>query len=163
MTDYFTKDSDGKFVEVSEKILPQSEVDGIIEKRLERERGKYADYDTLKETAGKVETIKSEYETKLKEKDTKIGELSTEVTTAKLGVTKVKIASEFKLSDEAQEFLTGDSEEKLREQAEKLSKVGGGKKVVVTKHGKPSGNDDKKSGDSKSIARNLFGRNSSDA
>ena len=163
MTDYFTKDSDGKFVEVSEKVLPQSEVDGIIEKRLERERGKYADYDTLKEKAGKVDTITQDYENKLKEKDTKIGELSTEVTSAKLGTTKIKIANEFKLSDEAQEFLTGDSEEKLREQAEKLSKVGGGKKVTVTKSGKPSGNDDKKSGDSKSIARNLFGLNSSDA
>lgn len=163
MTDYFTKDSDGKFVEVSEKVLPQSEVDGIIEKRLERERGKYSDYDDLKEKAGKVDAITQDYENKLKEKDTKIGELSTEVTSAKLGTVKIKIANEFKLSDEAQEFLTGDSEDKLREQAEKLSKVGGGKKVVVTKHGKPSGDDDKKSGDTKSIARNLFGRNSSDA
>lgn len=163
MTDYFTKDSDGKFVEVSEKVLPQSEVDGIIEKRLERERSKFKDYDDLLEKAGKVDTITQDYENKLKEKDTKIGELSTEVTSAKLGTVKIKIANEFKLSDEAQEFLTGDSEDKLREQAEKLSKVGGGKKVVVTKHGKPSGDDDKKSGDTKSIARNLFGRNSSDA
>lgn len=162
MADYFTKDSDGNYVEVSEKVLPQSEVDGIIEKRLERERGKYSDYEDLKAKAVKVDSIASEYESKLKEKDTKIGELSTEVTTAKLGVTKVKIANEFKLSDEAQEFLTGDSEEKLREQAEKLSKVGGGKKVVITKKGKPSDNDGK-AGDSKSIARNLFGRNSSDA
>lgn len=163
MTDYFTKDSDGKFVEVSEKILTQSEVDGIIEKRLERERSKFKDYDDLLEKAGKVDTITKDYENKLKEKDTKIGELSTEVTSAKLGTVKIKIANEFKLSDEAQEFLTGDSEDKLREQAEKLSKVGGGKKVVVTKHGKPSGDGDKKSGDTKSIARNLFGRNSSDA
>lgn len=162
MTDYFTKDSDGNYVEVSEKILPQSEVDGIIEKRLERERGKYSDYDDLKAKASKVDSITSDYESKLKEKDTKIGELSTEVTSAKLGVTKIKIASEFKLSDEAQEFLTGDSEDKLREQAEKLSKVGGGKKVVITKKGKPVDNDGK-AGDSKSIARNLFGRNNSDA
>jgi hypothetical protein len=163
MTDYFTKDSDGKFVEVSEKVLPQTEVDGIIEKRLERERGKYSDYEDLKAKAVKVDTIASDYENKLKEKDTKIGDLSKEVSTARLEGTKIKIATQFKLSDEAQEFLTGDSEDKLREQAEKLSKVGGGKKVVVTKNGKPSGNDDKKSGDSKSIARNLFGRNSSDA
>jgi hypothetical protein len=163
MTDYFTKDSDGKFVEVSEKVLPQSEVDGIIEKRLERERGKYSDYDDLKEKAGKVDTIKSDLESKLAEKDVTIGDLTGKVKQAELGTTKVKIATEFKLSDEAQEFLTGDSEEKLREQAEKLSKVGGGKKVTVTKHGKPSGDDDKKSGDTKSIARNLFGRNSSDA
>ncbi len=162
MTDYFTKDSDGKFVEVSEKVLPQSEVDGIIEKRLERERSKFKDYDDLLEKAGKVDTITQDYENKLKEKDTKIGELSTEVTSAKLGTVKIKIANEFKLSDEAQEFLTGDSEDKLREQAEKLSKVGGGKKVVITKKGKPAENGGKP-GDSKSIARNLFGRSSSDA
>jgi len=161
MTEYFTKDGD-EFKKVDDNLFTQSEIDSdIIPKRLERERKKFADYDTLKETAGKVETIKSEYESKLKEKDTKIGELSTEVTTAKLGTTKVKIASEFKLSDEAQEFLTGDTEDKLREQAEKLSKVGGGKKVVVTKKGKPTDDDDKTG--SKSIARNLFGRKDSDA
>lgn len=161
MTEYFTKDGDD-FKPVSDTLFTQSEIDtDIIPKRLERERKKYADYDTLKETAGKVETIKSEYESKLKEKDTKIGELSTEVTTAKLGTTKVKIASEFKLSDEAQEFLTGDTEDKLREQAEKLSKVGGGKKVTVTKKGKPGEGEGGKS-DSSSIARNLFGRNKSD-
>lgn len=161
MTEYFTKDGD-EFKKVDDNLFTQSEIDSdIIPKRLERERKKFADYDTLKETAGKVETIKSEYESKLKEKDTKIGELSTEVTTAKLGTTKVKIASEFKLSDEAQEFLTGDTEDKLREQAEKLSKVGGTKKVVVTKKGKPTDDDDKTG--SRSIARNIFGRKDSDA
>lgn len=159
MTKYFTKDGDN-FVEVSENLLTQTDVDGVVEKRLERERGKFADYETLKEKAGKVDTIKSELEGKLKEKETLIGNLTGELNTAKLGTTKVKIASEFKLSDEAQEFLTGDSEEKLREQAEKLSKVGGGKKVVVTKKGKPAEGGDKS--DTKSIARNLFGRNKSD-
>lgn len=162
MTEYFTKDSDGKFVEVSEKVLPQSEVDGIIEKRLERERGKFSDYEDLRAKAGKVDTITEDFQKQLKEKDTKIGDLSKEVTTAKLGTTKLKIATEFKLSDEAQEFLTGDTEDALREQAEKLSKVGGGGKVKVTKKGKPA-DDDAKAGDSKSIARNLFGRNKSDA
>lgn len=161
MTKYFTKDSDGNLQEVADTLFTQSEIDtDIIPKRLERERKKFADYDDLKEKAGKVDTITSEYESKIKEKDTKIGELSSEVTSAKLGTTKVKIASEFKLSDEAQEFLTGDTEDKLREQAEKLSKVGGGKKVTVTQKGKPGEGEGQK--DNSSIARNLFGRNKSD-
>ena len=161
MTEYFTKDGDD-FKPVEDKLFTQAEIDtDIIPKRLERERKKYANYDDLVEKAGKVDTITSEYEGKLKEKDTKIGELSKEVTTAKLGTTKVKIASEFKLSDEAQEFLTADTEDGLREQAEKLSKVGGGKKVTVTKKGGKPGDDDTKN-DSTSIARNLFGRKNSD-
>lgn len=160
MTKYFTKDGDD-FKEVEDTLFTQSEIDtNILPKRLERERSKFADYDTLKEKAGKVDTITSDFESKLAEKDVLVGELTTKVKTAELGTEKVKIASKYKLSDEAQEFLTGDTVEDLEAKAEKLSKLAPGGKVTVTKKGKPVEGEEK--GNQK-IARNLFGRNQADA
>jgi hypothetical protein len=161
MTKYFTKDGDD-YKEVEDTLFTQSEIDtNIIPKRLERERGKYADYDTLKEKAQKVDTIESEWKDKLAEKDVQIGELTTKVKTAELGTEKVKIISKYKLSDEAAEFLTGDTVEDLEAKAEKLSKIAPGGKVTISKSGKPKEGEDKNS--SSAIARNLFRRNNSDA
>lgn len=154
MAEYFYKDGDD-YKKVEDTLLGQADVDKVVESRLERERKKFADYDTLKETAAKVSTIKSEYEDKLKEKDTVIGTLSGEVKTAKLATDKVKIINEFKLSDELSEFVTGETADEMRERAEKLSKgigVSGGK-VVIKKEGKPG----EKDTDSKKIAKSLFG------
>lgn len=154
MAEYFYKDGDD-YKKVEDTLLGQADVDKVVESRLERERKKFADYDTLKETAAKVSTIKTEYEDKLKEKDTVIGTLSGEVKTAKLATDKVKIINEFKLSDELSEFVTGETADEMRERAEKLSKgigVSGGK-VVIKKEGKPG----EKDTDSKKIAKSLFG------
>lgn len=152
--EYFKKDGDD-YVKVADPLHTQADVDKVVESRLERERKKFADYDTLKETAGKVDTIKSEFETKLKEKDTAISSLTGDLTKAKLETDKVKIVSEFKLSDDLAEFVTGETADEMRERAEKLAKgigVSGGK-VVIKKNGKP----EDKASDSKAIAKGLFG------
>lgn len=152
MTEYFTKDGD-EYKKVEDTLLPQADVDKVVETRLERQKKQFADYDDLKETAGKVNSIKQEYEDKLKEKDTTIGTLSSEVKTAKLATDKVKIIHEFGLKDDLHEFVTGDTVDEMRERAEKLAKGIGGGKVVIKKDGKP----DEKSSDSKAIAKGLFG------
>jgi len=152
MAEYFYKDGD-EYKKVDDALHTQADLDKVVESRLERERKKFADYDTLKETAAKVGSIKSEYEDKLKEKDTAIGTLSGEVKSAKLETDKVKIIHEFKLSDELSEFVTGETADEMRERAEKLSKGLPGGKVVIKKDGKP----DEKQTDSKKIAKSLFG------
>lgn len=156
MTEYFTKDSDGNYVEVSEKVLPQSDVDGIIEKRLERERGKYSDYDDLKAKAGKVDTVTKEYEDKLKAIGTEKSDLETKLSKATLETDKVKLIHEFKLSDDLAEFVTGDTVDEMRQRAEKLSKGVTGGKVTVTKTPKPG----EKASDSKTLAKSLFPKKS---
>lgn len=157
MAEYFKKDGDN-YVPVDDKLLGQEDVDKVVESRLERERKKFADYDTLKETAGKVDTIKSEYETKLKEKDTKLSEAEKSVGAAKLETVKVKTMHEFKLSDDLSEFINGTDEDTIRSQAEKLSKGIPGGSVVIDKEKKPG----EKSSDTKKIAKNLFGGKSDD-
>jgi chaperonin cofactor prefoldin len=156
MAKYFIKDGDG-YVEASEALLTQPEVDNIVEKRLERQRNQFADYDTLKEQAGKVETIKSEFEQKLKDADTAKTELEKSLAKANLETEKVKIVHEFKLSDDLQEFVVGENADEMRKRAEKLAKGVTGGAVNIDKKPKP---EDGKSTDSKVIAGKLFGNKS---
>ena len=152
MAEYFYKEGD-EFKKVEETLLPQPDVDKVVEARLERQKKQYADYDTLKEKAGKVDTIAKEYEDKLKAAGTEKSELEGKLKTAQLETDKVKIIHEFKLPDDAAEFLTGDTADEIRERAEKLSKLPGGGKVVIKKDPKPG----EKDTDSKKIAKSLFG------
>lgn len=157
MAEYFTKDGD-EYKKVDENLLTQTDVDSVIEKRLERERGKFADYETLKEQAGKVESIKSEFESKLKAIGTEKSELEKQLGQSKLETEKVKVVHEYKLSDELAEFVTGETPDEMRKRAEKLSKgiTGGG--VNIDKKGKP----EDKASENKVIASKLFGKKSDD-
>lgn len=155
MTEYFTKDGDA-FKPVSENLLTQTDVDGVIEKRLERERGKFSDYDSLKEKAGKVDSITADFTTKLAEKDTTLETLTKQLSGAKLETDKVKIIGEFKLSDDLAEFVTGDTVDEMRTRAEKLSKGIAPGKVIVGKDGKPA--PDASKPDTAKVAASLFGR-----
>lgn len=155
MAEYFTKDGD-EFKKVEDTLFTQSEIDtNIIPSRLERERKKFADYDTLKEKAGKVDTIKSEYEGKLQEKDTALSDLNAKLGKAQLETDKVKIVHKFKLSDELAEFVTGETVEEMQQRAEKLSKGVTGGTIKIDKDEKPG----EKTSDSKKIASKLFGSN----
>lgn len=161
MTKYFTKEGDD-YKEVDQDLYTSEAMTDTVNKRLDRQRrNDFGDYDELKEKAAKVDTISSEFETKLGEKDVLIGELTGKVKAAELATDKAKIVSKYKLSDDAAEFLTGDTAEDLEAKAEKLSKLAPGGKVIISKTGKPDDEDSK--GDSRKIAGNLFGRKSSDA
>ena len=159
MAEYFKKDGD-EYIEVEDTLFTQDEIDTkIMPKRLERERAKFADYDELKEKANQVDTIKSEYETKLQEKDSSLSTLQTDLKKAQLETDKVKIVHEFKLSDDLAEFVTGDDADTMRKRAEKLAKgFKGGGVPPVNKDGKPSGKG--KETDSRRIAKSLFGSKS---
>lgn len=157
MAEYFKKDGDD-YVAVDDKLHTQEDVDKVVESRLERERKKFSDYDKLKETAGKVDSIKSEYEDKLKAAGDEKSVVEKERDSAKLETVKVKAVHEFKLSDELSEFINGEDEKTIREQAEKLSKGVKGSTVKVNKTEKP----EDKTSDTKKIAKGLFGANKSD-
>jgi len=154
MTEYFTKDGDD-YVKVEDTLLTQSSVNGIVEKRLEQQkRNEFSDYDELKEKAGKVETITTEYEDKLKTVGEEKSAIEKALGDAKLETFKVKTTHEFKLSDKLTKFLTATDEKGIREQAEELSKGVPGEQVVIDKDKKPE--DDKKNSDIKKVRDNLF-------
>lgn len=156
MTKYFTQDGDN-YVEVSDPLHTQSDVDTIVTNRLERERQKFSDYDTLKEKAAKVDTLNSEWETKLKDATGKVESLTKDLGAAKLTTEKVKIVNEFKLSDDLAEFVTGETAEEMRTRAEKLAKGTKGGTVNLDKKPKPA---DEKKTQSKELAGKLFGKRS---
>lgn len=158
MAEYFKKDGDN-YVPVEDKLLPQDEVDKVVESRLERQKKQFADYDELKEKAGSVDKVKSEYEEKLKGVSTEKSELEGKLKSATLETVKVKAIHEFKLSPELSEFINGDDEDTIRSQAEKLSKGVGGSSVKIDKTPKPG---EKKTSDTKQVAKSLFGGKSSD-
>lgn len=156
MTKYFTQDGDN-YTEVADPLHTQADVDQIINTRLERERGKFSDYDALKEKAGKVDTLNAEWETKLADSTGKVESLTKDLGAAKLETDKVKIVTEFKLSDELAEFVTGTTPEEMRTRAEKLAKGTKGGTVNLDKKPKPT---DDKTAQSKELAGKLFGKKS---
>lgn len=158
MAEYFKKEGD-KYVPVEDKLLGQEDVDKVVETRLERQKKQFADYDELKAKAGKVDDITSEFTEKLKKAADEKSEVEKQLGGAKLETVKVKAIHKFKLSDDLSEFLNGENEDTILSQAEKLSKGIPGGSVVIDKDPKP---DDKKSSDTKKVARNLFGGNKSD-
>lgn len=156
MTKLFTKNDDGQFEEVDAFLQP--EVDNIVKSRLERDREKYADYDALKEKAGKVDTLKSEYEDKLNGVTTEKSELEKALAKTKLETEKVKIVHKLNLPDELHEFVTGDTPDEMLARAEKLAKGVKPGKVNIDKNDKPNGSKT----DSAKLAGKLFGSKSDD-
>lgn len=158
MTKYFTKDGDN-YVEVTDTLHTQEHLDQVVKERAERvARKDFGDYDELKAKAAKVDTITKEFEGKLKEKDTLVSTLNADLGKAKLETDKVKIVSEFKLSDELAEFVSGETADEMRQRAEKLSKGIGTSGFKIDKDKKP----DDKATDSSKIAKSLLGGNKSD-
>lgn len=157
MAKLFTKEGDD-YKEV--EAFTQDEVNDIVGKRVDRTKEQFADYDDLKTKASSVDTVKTEYEEKLKKAGEEKTDLEKQLAGAKLGTEKVKIMHEFKLSDDMEEFVTGDTVDDLRKKAEKLSKGAPGGKLPIKKEEKPKGGTG--GSDSKSIAGKLFGKKSDD-
>jgi hypothetical protein len=158
MAEYFKKDGEN-YVPVEDKLLSQEEVDKVVESRLERQKKQFADYDDLKEKAGKLDSINAEWETKLKTVGDEKSALEKDLASAKLETVKIKVMHEFKLSDDLSEFINGTDEDTIRSQAEKLSKGVGGASVKIDKTPKP---EDKKNSDIKKVTKGLFSKNSDD-
>ena len=97
-------------------INTQEEFDAAIRDRLERERGKYADYEDLKT---QVSTLTTERDTALQqvaERDAKIAKYETDSV-------KTRIARDKGLPVEVASRLTGETEEEILQDAEALAQI----------------------------------------
>lgn len=111
-------------------IETQEQLNAIIKARLDREKEKYADYDTLAEKIKKLETENSNLKQTISDKETsesttvsKIAELEKDVTTWKQKSLKQQIAMKNGLPFDLADRLQGDSEESLNEDAERLASL----------------------------------------
>ena len=97
-------------------INTQEEFDAAIRERLERERGKYADYEDLKT---QVSTLTTERDTALQqvaERDAKIAKYETDSV-------KTRIAREKGIPAEMAHRLTGETEEDIAKDADILAQI----------------------------------------
>lgn len=104
-----------------EKTFTQAEMDAIIEGRLAREKQKYADYESLKEKAGKYEELKNSSKTETEKMEEKMAELEKQLNTftkeKTVGQIRDKVAAEMKVPAN---LLTGEDEETCKKQAEAI-------------------------------------------
>ena len=111
-------------------IETQEQLDAIIKSRLEREKAKYSDYDTLAEKIKNLQTENSKLKQTITDKETsentsltRISELEKDVTIWKNKSLKQQIAMKNGLPFDLAERLQGDSEESLNLDAERLASL----------------------------------------
>lgn len=104
-----------------EAITSQEDLDKIIQKRLARERNKYADYEALAAKAAKfdesVEAGKSELDKAIERAERAEEELAAR----RVEADRFKVIAEFNLPADLHDLITGTDVEEMRARAEKLS------------------------------------------
>lgn len=118
MNQFYKKNEDGEYVECD---LSQEDINQAVKERVDRVNRKYADYDELKANLEAKDKLLRENEDKINGLLSDKANLEDEVKAAKLETERVKIVSEFKLSDDLADFVTGDTVEEMRGRAEKLA------------------------------------------
>ena len=120
-------------------IETQEQLDAIIKSRLDREKAKYSDYDTLAEKIKNLETENTNLKQAITEKETsestnltRITELEKDVNAWKNKSLKQQIAMKNGLPFDLADRLQGDNEESLNEDAERLASL-----VSVKKYTQP--------------------------
>ena len=97
-------------------INTQEEFDAAIKERLERERGKFADYESLKTQVGTLTT----------ERDTAVQQLNdanTKIKTYETNSVKMRIAQEKGIPAEMALRLTGETEEDIAKDADSMAQI----------------------------------------
>lgn len=146
--------------ENGERYFTQSEMDAIIGERLSRERSKYADYDSLKERAGKYDELQENSKTELQKANEKAARLEKELgdlkKTNSVREIREKISGEMKVPAE---LLTGEDEETCKKQAEAFLKYVKPQRYPDTKPNNRRNTGGHETNESmRDFARQIFGR-----
>lgn len=145
------------------KTFTQEEVNAMIGKRVNEVTSKYADYDSLKEKAGKYDEIQNSGKTELQKANERADALQKQLD----GLTKANTVREAreKVSKELSipvELLTGEDEETCKKQAEAILKFAKPQQYPGTKKNNGSkGNSGAVSQGDESMrefARSIFGK-----
>lgn len=105
------------------KTFTQAELDAIVGDRLKRERTKYADYETLKEKAEKLDALEEQSKSELEKATEKAAALQAELDGLKkaesLRVMREKVAAEYEVPVT---LLNGETEDDCVAQANEILK-----------------------------------------
>lgn len=144
----------------NEKTFTQAEMDSIIEGRLAREHEKYADYDSLKEKAGKYDEMQEKSKSELQKANEKNQALQKELDQLKKDGTvrqvKEKVAKD---TGVPAELLTGEDEETCKKQAEAILKFAKPKSYPGTKESRRNITEHHEKDDAmREFAHQIFGK-----
>lgn len=154
MLEFYVQKEDGEFEKAS-----QEQLDKKIADRLRRKDEKHAEelkqYEGFKKQAeemtASVEDFKNQIATLKNEKE----KLEQDFKKSENEVIRQKVMKDYKLSDELEDFITGDSEDELRSKAERLAHSVGNSSIKIEKIERPEA----EISQSQQIARNLLGKN----
>lgn len=111
-------------------IETQEQLDTIIKARLDREKSKYADYESLAEKIKNLETENTKLKQTISDKEesestnlNRIAELEKSVSGWEAKALKQQVAIKYGLPFDLADRLQGDSEESLNEDAERLASL----------------------------------------
>lgn len=130
----------------------QEELDRIIQKRLDRERSKFSDYNDLKATADQLQT---KYDDASKQLNESLEKLSGYEAKEQRAAMVSEVSEATGLPAEAVESLGGTTVEDLTAQAERLKPFIGSNRVVIPNAGDAP---DKKTSPESDFVGNLFGQ-----
>lgn len=100
----------------------QADLNKIIRERLDRERGKFADYNDLKAKAAKFDEVEAASQSELEKANNRATAAERERDDARAEGLRLRVAAKHGISDEdADLFLTGTDEETLTKQAQRLT------------------------------------------
>lgn len=130
--------------ENEERTFSQAELDQIVGERLARERAKYADYDALKEKAGRLDALEESQKTELQKAQERASaaeeELASLKKAAEIRDVREKVAKE---TGVPAHLLHGETEEDCMAQATEIKSFATPKYPTVDDHGelqnRPSG------------------------
>lgn len=106
-----------------EPITSQEDLDKIIQKRVLRERNKYADYEVLAEKAAKFDDAVESNKSELQKALDRAAEAEQALADRERETARYQVIAEFNLPADLHELVTGGDVEAMRVQAEKLSEL----------------------------------------
>ena len=118
---------------MEEKTFTQEELDKIINERLDRASKKHADelakkeaeIDKLKKDFADIKSKYENYDDEKAKRDQEFADLTAKLKGYETASVKRKIADELGLDAKALEFISGETEEEMKESAEKLKALTG--------------------------------------
>lgn len=144
--------------QATDQAFTQADVDRIVAERLKRERDKVGDIKGLKAAADELAQIKESQKSEAQKQADRLAALEGEAKAARTEALRLRVAAKYSIGEEdADLFLTGDDEETLAKQAQRLSERDSERKKqgnFVPREGNTSKNVE---GDEREAVRSLFG------
>ena len=115
------------------KLVTQEEFEEKLKARLDREKEKYSrletEYAAIKEKSDEFDGLKSQFDDLSSEKE----ELKNNSSKLEKDFLRYKIAYETGMSNDGLELLSGNTEEELKSNAERINRLAGSKKSISPK------------------------------